>query len=140
MKRNQIVVNHNDRTITVSKTFYSKAAKYGTAEYKALNGAIKQNRGYEVTFKTYEKKSYRGLSLERMADYIKTQPNSEANLIELAKVMEVAKTKGSKYPLTKKWFLATFPDYKLNEVSADEKRAVQNKSEDNSTSVHKVPA
>lgn len=64
-----------------------------------------------------------------MEAYIITQPNSEANLKEFAAVKIIAEAKGSKYPLTKKWFLQTFPEYKLNEVSEKETVTSLNKSE-----------
>lgn len=67
-----------------------------------------------------DKKKYNGLTLPRMEAYIKTQPNSEKRLKEFEAIQEVAKTKGAKYPLTKKWFLATFPEFKKNNVSEAE--------------------
>ena len=140
MKKFNIHINHGNQTITVSKSFYNKASKYGTAEYKALNNAIKQNRGYEVVFKTSDKKSYRGLTFKRMEAYILSQPNSEDNLIAYSKAKEVAEAKGSKYPLTKKWFLETFPSYKLSEVSADEMKTIQNISADNTNFTQEVAA
>ena len=70
-----------------------------------------------------------------MAEYINTQPNSEANLKEFEAVMKVAEAKGSKYPLTKKWFLEKFPKYKKNEVSDKETGTSLNNSEDNTNNV-----
>ena len=67
-----------------------------------------------------DKKKYNGLTLPRMEAYIKTQPNSEKRLIEFAAIQKVAKAKGALYPLTKKWFLATFPEFKENNVSKTE--------------------
>ena len=55
-----------------------------------------------------------------METYIKTQPNSKERLIEFAAIQKVAKAKGALYPLTKKWFLATFPEFKENNVSEAE--------------------
>lgn len=130
MKKTNITINHAEKTISVSKTFYNKASKFGTAEYKTLNNAIKQNRGYEIVFKTSDKKSYHGLTFKRMEAYIKSQPNSEANLIAYSKAKEVAEAKGSLYPYTKKWFLETFPNYKLNEVSAMEMVETSSKTKD----------
>ena len=60
------------------------------------------------------------VKLERMEDYIKTQKDSESRLVEFASVQKVAKAKGSLYPLTKKWFLETYPEYKENSVAAAE--------------------
>ena len=67
-----------------------------------------------------DKKKYNGLTLPRMKEYIETQPNSKERLIEFAAIQKVAATKGAKYPLTKKWFLATFPEFKENNVSKAE--------------------
>lgn len=55
-----------------------------------------------------------------MKEYIETQPNSEKRLIEFAAIQKVAAAKGAKYPLTKKWFLATYPEFKENNVSKAE--------------------
>ena len=67
-----------------------------------------------------DKKKYNGLTLPRMKEYIETQPNSKERLIEFAAIQKVAKAKGALYPLTKKWFLATFPEFKENNVSEAE--------------------
>ena len=54
-----------------------------------------------------------------MREYIATQANAEENLRALDRVIKIAKSKGAMYPLTKQWFLATFPEYK-EAVSAKE--------------------
>ena len=131
MKNFNIKINPIDETITISETFYKRASKYGTAEYKALRNAFKENRTFEVVFKTSEKNSHKGLTFKRMETYIRTQPNSEANLKVFEAVKVVAKSKGRLYPLTKKWFLKNFPEYKNNEVSANEMETTLNKSEHN---------
>ena len=131
MRKSNIAIDITTKTIIISKVFYKKATAYGTAEYKELRNAIQENPTIEISFKTVEKKTYRNLTFEVMEAYIITQPNSEANLIEFAAVKTIAEAKGSKYPLTKKWFLATFPEYKNNEVSKDETKTITQKSESN---------
>jgi hypothetical protein len=131
----KIIVNLIEGTITISKAFNKRASKYGTAEYKELRNAIKENPTFEVEIKTSEKKSYKGLTFKRMEAYIKTQPNSEENLKEFEAVKVVAEAKGSKYPLTKNWFLNKFPEYKNNEVSANEMETTMNKSEHNTNTI-----
>ena len=70
------------------------------------------------------KKTYNKLTFSRMEEYIRTQFSDEnilnAKLIEFGAIQKVAETKGAKYPLTKKWFLATYPSYKENTVSDKE--------------------
>ena len=117
------------KTITISKAFYKKASDPRTAEYRDLRTVIIENPTFEIVFKTSNKKSYNGLDFDRMKEYIETQPNKEANLTELEKVMNIAEAKGAKYPLTKQWFLKTFPEYKNSEVSSKEIGTTQNNSE-----------
>ena len=120
MKKNNVFVNVENETLVVSKAFYKRACVFGTSEYYELRQARSENEGFTVGFKTSDKKTYHGLSFEKMAEYIKTQPNSEEHLMEFEVVKRIAEIKGSKYPLTKKWFLLTYPEYKENEVSKTE--------------------
>ena len=128
MKTN-ITINAIENTITVSKAFYKKASVYGSAEYAELHSALRDNPTFKIVFKVIEKTTYKALTFETMQDYIKTQPNSDAMLIKFDAVMSVAKAKNSLYPLTKKWFLATFPAYKENAVAEAEALAKQAEAE-----------
>lgn len=120
MKKSNITVNRMENTIEVSKAFYNKACKYGTPEYEMLTEATTQNPTFKITFKVSKKKTYGGLTLERMEEYILTQPDSEKRLEEFEAIQLISEAKGAKYPLTKKWFLETFKDYKENEVKTNE--------------------
>lgn len=119
-KRNSITVNHEDKTLTVSKAFYKKASVFGSREYYELRKAKAENESYSITFKTSDKKTYKALTFKRMEEYINTQSDSESRLMEFEAVKQIAEIKGSKYPMTKKWFLMTYPEYKENEVSEAE--------------------
>lgn len=127
--KTQINVNLITETITINKAFYNKSSIYGTDEYKMLKDAIHENPTFSIIITEVQKKSYKKLTFKRMEEYILTQDNSEANLTEFKAVKEIAKVKGSAYPLTKKWFLAKFPEYKLNEVSENETVTIIKKSE-----------
>lgn len=120
MKKANVFVNVEDGTLVISKAFYKKACVFGTSEYYELRQARIENEKFSIAFKTSDKKTYHGLSFETMADYIKTQSNSEERLMEFEAVKRIAEIKGSKYPLTKKWFLLTYPEYKENDVSKSE--------------------
>ena len=111
----------NDRLV-MTKAYYKKACVFGTDEYYALRKAKAENEGFEVAFKCdlAKKETYGGLSFKTMEAYIKTQPNAEARLMEYGVVKQIAEIKGGKYPLTKKWFLMTYPEYKVNAVSEKE--------------------
>ena len=127
MKKTAIEINAIENSIIVSKAFYKKASAYGSAEYAALREAMRDNPTYKIIFKTFEKKTYGGLTFEKMMDYIKTQPDSEKMLIKFAAVQRIAKAKGSLYPLTKKWFLNAYPSYKVNGVIEAEAKKLTEK-------------
>ena len=78
----------------------------------------------KVIEKKENKKTYSKLTFGRMEDYIRTQFSDEeilnGKLIEFEAIKNVAKAKGAMYPLTKKWFLAKYPEYKENTVSDTE--------------------
>lgn len=111
-----ITINYEASTIEVSKAFFNKASKFGSAEYRALRAVRLENEGFSVGIKTIEKKTYKDLTIDTMAEYIRTQENSKKMLVKFEAVKKVAKAKKSLYPLTKKWFLKTFPEYKKAEV------------------------
>ena len=125
-KKTNITINAIENTIIVSKAFYKKASAYGSAEYAILREAMRDNPTFRIIFKTIEKKTYSGLTFEKMMDYIKTQPDSDKMMIKFAAVQRISKAKGSLYPLTKKWFLNAYPDFKVNAVKeAEAKRLTE---------------
>ena len=129
MKKNPISANHINNTLSFSKSFYKKACKVGSLEYKALRNALTENPDAKIVFaENTAKQTYPKLTFERMVSYIKTQANSEENLRTMERVMLIAEAKGAKYPLTKKWFLETFPEYKESVVSEQERNNMDEKS------------
>ena len=119
--KTHITADFANKTLNMTKSFYKKACKVGSAEYYELREAMADNPTYTINIIANDsKRSYRCLTIERMRAYIKTQTNSEQNLATLDRVIEVADAKGAKYPLTKKWFLETFPEYKESTVSEQE--------------------
>ena len=119
--KSHITYSFSDNTLSLTKSFYKKACKVGSPDYDELRSALNGNPGAKIVFaENTAKQTYSKLTFERMVAYIKTQANSEKILATLDRVIKVAEAKGAKYPLTKKWFLETFPEYKENEVSKEE--------------------
>ncbi len=116
--------NFVNKTIVGTKSAINRANKGLKPEYGMLCEMLAEHPDFTVAEKQInhkaDKKKYNGLTLPRMKEYIETQPNSKERLIEFAAIQKVAATKGAKYPLTKKWFLATFPEFKENNVSEAE--------------------
>lgn len=114
-------VDFIDQTIVITKAFSKKASVFGSEEFKALRSAQMECPNFRIVVKeACDKKTYTGLNFMKMEKYIKTQPNSEQRLKEFAEVKRIAEAKGGKYPLTKKWFFETYPEYKESKIKTDE--------------------
>ena len=119
-----IHIDLSANTLTVSKSFYKKASVCGSTEYYELRKAMIENPDCKIVFKTIEKKTYSGLTFAVMEAYIESQSNSEKQLKVFEAVKRIAEMKGSKYPLTKKWFLNTYPDFKESAVKENETKTL----------------
>lgn len=130
MTNKYFTLNHIDNTIEGTKTALKKAGILDTPEFKELYELMNRFPNYKISVKTpkknEKKKTYKKLTIEAMEKYIiKTQPDSETAMKKFKAVQRVAKAKGALYPLTKKWFLNEYPDYKVNSVSEDEAKAAE---------------
>ena len=116
--------NFVNKTIVGTKSAINRANMGKNPEYTTLCEMLAAHPDFTVAEKQIkhktDKKKYNGLTLPRMKEYIETQSKSEERLREFAAIQKVAAAKGAKYPLTKKWFLATFPEFKENNVSKAE--------------------
>lgn len=127
--------NFIEKTIIGSKAAIEKANKGKNPEYAELSGMLAAHPDFTVRVKDIQqkegKKTYSQLTFSRMEEYIKTQFSDKetlnSKLVEFEAIQKVAEVKGAKYPLTKKWFLATYPSFKVNEVS-EEERAEEEKA------------
>ena len=108
------------RTIVGSKRSIDRANKGLSPEYNELTQMLAKQPTFSVTTKLINqkdgKKTYKNLTLSRMEEYISLLSNSEERLREFEAVKKVAEARGSKYPLTKKWFLTTYPEFKENKI------------------------
>lgn len=110
-------VDFINQTIVITKAFSKKASVFGCEEFKTLRSAQMECPNFRIVVKeANDKKTYNGLGFDRMEDYIKTQPNSEQRLKEFEDVKRIAEAKGAAYPLTKKWFFETYPEYKKSDI------------------------
>ena len=119
--------NFATKEIVGSKAAIAKANKGIEPEYSELTRMMKAQPSFTVVEKAINKKenkkTYHALTFKRMAEYISLQTDSSAKMIEFEAIQKVAEAKGAKYPLTKKWFLAKYPEYKENSVSNSEAEA-----------------
>ncbi len=119
--RKHFEFNFVEKAIIGSKAAINRANKGMNPEYTELTNMLAAHPDFNVKEKQIEKKegkkTYSKLTLQRMEEYISLQDNSETKLIEFNAIMTVAAAKGAKYPLTKKWFLNTYTEYKESEIT-----------------------
>lgn len=116
-----------NKAIVGSSSAIKRANAGNGREYRELSRMLAEHPDFKVMPKEIkgnpEKKKYHGLTFDRMKEYILTQPDSENRVKVFEKVQEIAEAKGAKYPLTKKWFLNTYPEYKENDTTVSEAKA-----------------
>lgn len=125
--------NFVEKTIVGSKAAIERANRGLNPEYAELTEMLAAHPEFTVSVKAIQKKegkkTYSKLTFDRMREYIETQfsDKDELNkkLTEFEAIQKVAKSKGAKYPLTKKWFLLTYPEFKENGVSEAESDETQ---------------
>lgn len=118
--------NFVEKTIIGTKAAINRANRGLNPEYNELTAMLTTHPDFKVVEKNIQKKegkkTYSNLTFKRMEEYISLQNNSKEKLIEFEAVKAVAEAKGAKYPLTKKWFLATYKEYKESDISESENK------------------
>ena len=121
------------KAIVGSKSAIRRANSGNGNEYVELCKMFAEHPDFRVVPKEIEvnatKKKYNGLTFNRMKEYIELQKDSENVLAVFEKVQEIAEAKGAKYPLTKKWFLSKYPEYKENKASIVSNEEIEKQAE-----------
>ena len=111
-------------TIFVTADFIKKAGIWGTDEYHCFKAMRSENPAYTVKRRSVSssKKVYKGLSIERMREYISFKEGTESEaMASFEYVCTEAKVRGHAYPRVKSWFVAKYPNYASDPVwSSDE--------------------
>lgn len=113
-----VTLNHENKTIEITKQFKKAACRFGSEEYKAIKEAVDAHPGYRVVTKTVKKTdSYKGLTFAFMEKYIKSHDDENKSIMaefnELRAKSEEAIAMGfdsMTYGEIKKWFFETFPE------------------------------
>ena len=115
IKNTRFTIDFFNKTITGTKASFNKAGKGVGAEYEELAAKMAAHPGFELVVKeqkhksTKAKRTYDGLDFDFMEAYIEMQNDAQKLKSEYESVKQMAVNCGSsKYPLTKKWFLAKF--------------------------------
>lgn len=102
-------------TISVTKAFMKEAETYGTKAYKKLMEIKADLPDMRIVAPKPNRKGKKrdNLTYANMITFINCQNNAEILIKEFEQVKELASGQGGNaYQNVKKWFLATFPNYK----------------------------
>ena len=118
-----------NNTLTITESFYKKSQVYGSEECVQLKAMMAENAGCKIAIEYSAKKTYKGLTLVLIREYIKIQKNSDILEAELEAVKKEA-LEGKEnitekmadklaFPLIKKWFLKKFVDFSVSRAQKE---------------------
>ena len=121
------IINHDNKTITLTKAYAKQSSIPGTKEFRELTRLHKNFPDYDIVMRTATitapKETHDGLTIEMMEKIIARQPNSEELMREYnefvafwGKEVNDKKNPGKKivrapYGKVKSWFLKKLPNY-----------------------------
>lgn len=123
--KNPYCYDFTTNTLTMTKAFAEKASIVNTEEYKLVKQAKADSPNLKIALLThrtptrYHNKDgsitrhnqFKGLTVERMENFIKALPNSEEHLKEFCFLKEQ-----SSYTILATWFKAQYPHYFTNPI------------------------
>jgi hypothetical protein len=113
-----IKINYKNHTIEMpTKKFANAACRYGTDEYKALQGARSDYPNFRVVItraNTKRKDSLKGLNYEFMESYIKNhdEDGSILRVFNKKRGLDAESLSSLTYGEIKAWFLEQYPEIK----------------------------
>ncbi len=139
MKKNTFSINHENKTITLTKAYAQRANTPGTKEFRELATLHKTYGDYDIIMRTAtqssDKETHKGLSINQMERHIKVFYGKEA-LEAFQTVKEYHKDTKGYYGKVKAWFLKHYPNYQ--EIDFSQMVAEQNT--DSQKPENQVPA
>lgn len=127
MKKNTYTINHDNKTITLTKAYAKKANTPGTNEFRELTRLHKNFPDYDIVMRTAtitaNKETHGGLRIEVIERIIAQQPNGEELMREYKEFVALwGKEVNDKdnpgqtiirapYGKVKSWFLKKVPNY-----------------------------
>ena len=112
-----IKINHEERTIVITKKFAKEASKYDSNEYKLLKEIRDDNPGYKVIVRETSKtsSSCNRITLSIMENYIAKHDETGEIMKQFQKYKneEVGENlEKTSFFKIKKWFFSTYPELK----------------------------
>jgi hypothetical protein len=114
-KTNDYIINHESKTITITRDFAKRSSVINSNEYRALTQFRKDYPDYTIKNRTAtvtnSKTTHSGLTIPFMKKFIEKQDNAAAALKEFESVEKFFKGHPAYYSKVKAWFLSKYPKY-----------------------------
>ncbi len=106
----------NDTHVLVTKEFAKNAQYYGTPEYRLWREIKAECPKAEMVTKSIKKNpnkrtATKNKTYERMAEYIRTQPDAQQKMDEFQKQITMSKIQTNPYRCVLAWFCTEFSGY-----------------------------
>ena len=130
---NALHINHKAETIEMTKAFYKEASIFGSKAYKTLNEARRDFPTYDlVILRQKAKDSHKGLTLNKMAEYIEEHAEEHEGAKELFEKCtttnekdELVLVKGINFITLREWFLSEFKEIDNKKTENKEKDTLE---------------
>lgn len=111
-KTNAYTINHEAKTITITRDFAKRSGIINSDEYKLFVQFRTDYPEYKVLKRTADtnksKNTYNGLTLEKMEKYLETRSNADEALAAFEAAKAYYKGQSAYYAKIKKWFLDNY--------------------------------
>ncbi len=106
----------DDTHVLVTKAFARNAQYFGTSEYRMWREILTDCPDAKMVTKSIKKNpnkrtATKNMTYERMADYIRTQPNAQQKMAEFQKQIAMSKIQTNPYRCVLAWFCTEFENY-----------------------------
>lgn len=138
MKKNTYVINHDNKTITLTKNYAKLANTPDTKEFRELAKLHKAYSDYDIVMRTAtpkeDKQKHTGLTIKRMEYHIKNIAKDDVALTQFEEVQKYYKGMAGYYGKVRSWFLEKYPNYNIVDFEAvvsDQKEQANSSAETN---------
>ena len=108
-------MNFSTKTLTITRAFATKATRPNSEEANLIMNMRRLVPDLRIAYKTHVAEKphpYKGLSYDKMKEYIRYCQNSNELMATFNRVKDISKSQNNPHNYVCRWFLAQFRDYR----------------------------
>ena len=108
-------MNFSTKTLTITRAFATKATKPNSEEANLILNMRALVPDLKIAYKTHKVEKphpFKGLSYDKMKEYIRYCQNSNELMATYNRVKDISKSQNNPHNYVCRWFLAQFPDFR----------------------------